>query len=59
MDPVRWMLKAKRWAQKPPSMKQVIFTLAVIAACLALAAVEWFGLWPEWLRVNSLRAGRP
>lgn len=55
MDPLRWMMKAKRWAQNPPSMRQVIFYLAIIAACLAIFALEWFGAWPEWLRVNSLR----
>ena len=47
MDPFRWFLRAKRWAQKPPSEKQVLLVLGVIAACLALyAADRWIGL-PE------------
>jgi len=51
----RWLLKAKRWAQNPPSMRQVIFYGAVIAACLAVGLYEWLFGWPDWLTVNSLR----
>lgn len=54
MNP-RWLLKAKRWAQNPPPMRQVIFYGAIIAACLAIAGVEWIWGWPEWLTVNSPR----
>lgn len=56
MDPIRWMLRAKRWAQHPPPMSRVLLVLGAIAACLALVAVEAMGLWPDWLAVNSLRA---
>ncbi|MGA0538969.1 hypothetical protein [Neotabrizicola sp. VNH66] len=56
MDPIRWLLRAKRWAQHPPSMRQVLLVLGVIAACLLLVAVEAMGLWPDALSVNSLRA---
>lgn len=55
MDPLRWMMKAKRWAQNPPSMRQVVFTFGVIAACLAVAGYERLFGWPDWLTVNSLR----
>ncbi len=55
MDPLRWLMKAKRWAQNPPSMRQVAFTFGIIAACLAVAGYEWLFGWPEWLTVNSLR----
>mgnify|MGYP001019219690 FL=1 len=54
MNP-RWLLKAKRWAQNPPSMRQVIFYGAVIVACLAVGLYEWLFGWPDWLTVNSLR----
>lgn len=54
MNP-RWLLKAKRWAQRPPSMRQVIFYGTIVAACLALAGVEWIWGWPDWLTVNSPR----
>jgi hypothetical protein len=55
MDPLRWLMKAKRWAQNPPSTRQVIFTFGIIAACLAVAGYEWLFGWPDWLTVNSLR----
>jgi hypothetical protein len=52
MDPIRWFLRAKRWAQKPPSEKQVLLVLGVIAACLSLyAADRWIGL-PEWMHLT-------
>jgi hypothetical protein len=54
MNP-RWLLKAKRWAQNPPSARQVIFYLSIVAVCLALGAWEWLFGWPDWLTVNSLR----
>ena len=56
MDPIRWLLHAKRWARHPPPMSRVLLVLGVIAACLALVAVEAMGFWPDWLAVNSLRA---
>lgn len=49
MRELRWMLRAKRWAQNPPSAGRVKFVLGVIAVCLALVAVEkTIGL-PEWM----------
>lgn len=55
MNQMRWLMKAKRWAQNPPSARQVMFYGAIIAACLAIAAVEWIWGWPDWLTVNSPR----
>ena len=55
MDYTRWLMKAKRWAQNPPSTRQVVMTFAVIAICLAIVAVEWFGLWPEGFTVHKMR----
>lgn len=52
-----WLLRAKRWAQNPPSMRQVVFVLAIVAAGLALAGIEWLWGWPEALTVN--RPPRP
>ncbi|SFI85053.1 hypothetical protein [Celeribacter neptunius] len=40
MNELRWMLRAKRWAQNPPSAKRVKFVFAVIAICIGLYAVE-------------------
>ena len=50
-----WLIRAKRWAQNPPSMGRVIFVLAIIGLCLALAAWERFFGWPEALTVNNVR----
>ena len=55
MNP-RWLLKAKRWAQNPPSARQVRFYFGIIAVCLAVFALERVFGWPDWLAVNSLRA---
>ena len=51
----RWLMKAKRWAQNPPSARQVMFYGMIIAICLAMAGFEWLWGWPEWLTVNSTR----
>ena len=59
MDPMHWMLRAKRWAQNPPPLRRVLLVLGVIAACLLLGAFEWLWGWPDWLAVNSLKGLRP
>jgi hypothetical protein len=51
----RLLIRSKRWAERPPSMKQVVFYAGIIAACLAIAGFEWLFGWPAWLTVNSLR----
>ncbi|MBC7156421.1 MAG: hypothetical protein H5U20_02775 [Rhodobacteraceae bacterium] len=48
MNP-RWMIRMARWAHRPPSERRVVLVLAVIAACLVLAGLEWLWGWPEWL----------
>lgn len=51
----RMLLRAKRLAARPPSMRQVLVYGGIIAACLALAGLEWVFGWPDWLTVNSMR----
>ncbi len=51
----RWFLRMARWVQNPPSENKVKFVFAIIAVCLVLAGLEWFGLWPDWMSVNSLK----
>ncbi|WP_342741829.1 hypothetical protein [Thalassovita taeanensis] len=47
-----------KWARHPPSARRVKLLLAVIAACLALYAVErWIG-WPEFLTLTPERGSR-
>ena len=55
MDPIRWLIRAKRWAQNPPSMRQVIFYAAIIAVCLTIAGIEWNWGWPAWLTPDRMR----
>ncbi len=55
MDLLRWLMRAKRWAQHPPSPRRVALVLAVVAASLAIAGIEHYAGWPDWLRVNRLR----
>jgi hypothetical protein len=55
MNQLIWLLRAKRWVQNPPSARRVVLILGVVAACLALAAVEWLVGWPDWLTPDRLR----
>jgi hypothetical protein len=51
VNQLRWLMRAKRWAQNPPSAKRVKFVFAIIAACLALYAVEKTVGLPDWMKV--------
>lgn len=51
-----WLLRMRRWTQRPPSRRAVLGVLAVVAACLLLFALErLMGGWPAALTP----AGRP
>ncbi|KAA9008893.1 hypothetical protein [Histidinibacterium aquaticum] len=61
MHYMRWLWRAKRWAQNPPSTRQVVLILSLVAGLCALAAVErWVG-WPDWATLDpaSPRTLRP
>ena len=47
-----FLLRMARWARHPPSMRRVILVAGVIGLCLALAGIEWLGVWPDWLAVT-------
>ncbi|MCX7288223.1 MAG: hypothetical protein NTW20_11895 [Rhodobacterales bacterium] len=53
-----WLMRATRWVRNPPSASRVMLVFGVIAACLALAGIEWVFGWPDWLTVNRL-SGKP
>lgn len=56
MREVRWLMRAKRWAQNPPSESRVKLFFAVLAICLLIAGIEhWVG-WPDWATLDA--AGR-
>lgn len=49
-----WLLRAKRWAQNPPSMKRVLLGLAVIAVCVLLVVLERYGVLPDWFQAERV-----
>jgi len=49
----RWLIKMYHWARNPPSPMMVKIVLGVIAACIALFAVEYFWGWPEALTLQG------
>jgi hypothetical protein len=57
MNP-RWLLRAKRWAQNPPSPAKIKFIAAIIVLCLILFGVEQLFGWPDWLTPTDLRRMR-
>ena len=55
MNLQHWLVKAKRWAQNPPSEGRVKLVLGVVALCLVLVGIEYFIGWPDWMTVDGLR----
>jgi hypothetical protein len=55
MNYLNWLLRAKRWAQNPPSEDRVKLVFGVIAICFMIVAYEWAFGWPEWLAVDNLK----
>ena len=48
MREIRLLLRAKRFAQRPPSLSRVYLFFGVLAVALGIFAVErWVG-WPDW-----------
>ncbi len=51
----RWLLRAKRWAQNPPSLARIKFIATILAICILLYGIEQIWGWPAWLTPNDLR----
>ncbi|TKW68268.1 MAG: hypothetical protein DI616_03990 [Paracoccus denitrificans] len=58
MNNMTWLIRASRWARKPPSMKMVKLVFAILAAGLILLALEKLGWWPEWATMEKDRGPR-
>ena len=57
---IRWLLRAKRLAQNPPSWRKVKFVFYILAFCVLLFVIERYVGWPDWLTTNNLgRRGTP
>ncbi|MDP5327001.1 MAG: hypothetical protein NWS99_04030 [Paracoccaceae bacterium] len=52
MNYLMWLMRAKRWAHRPPSMRRVLMVAGVVALSLTLAGIEHFWGWPDALSVN-------
>lgn len=50
---IRWLLRAKRLAQNPPSWKRVKFVAMVVLACVALLIYERIFGWPDALTLET------
>lgn len=53
-----WLARMSQWVRNPPSPQRVKLFLAILAACIALWAIEQMFGWPEALTPNHTR-GRP
>ncbi|WP_378943813.1 hypothetical protein [Paracoccus sp. R86501] len=58
MNNMIWLMRATKWARKPPSAKMVKLVFAIIAAGLAMLLLEKLGMWPEWATLDQRRGMR-
>ncbi len=52
---IRWLLRAKRWAQNPPSVSRMKFVFGIIVLCLLLVVIEKLFGWPDALTLSRTR----
>lgn len=52
MNNMIWLIRAAKWARRPPSAKMVKLVFAIIGAGLILLALERLGLWPDWATLD-------
>ncbi|MDO5647390.1 hypothetical protein [Paracoccus sp. (in: a-proteobacteria)] len=55
MNNMIWLLRAVRWARRPPSERMVLMVFGIIAVGLAIAGLQWLGWWPEWATLDHGR----
>lgn len=58
MNNMIWLLRAAKWARRPPSARMVKLVLGIVVAGLALVALEKMGFWPEWATMDLGRKPR-
>lgn len=47
-----WLFRMARWIRHPPSERQVMIGLAVLAGALVIAGLEWMGWLPDWFALD-------
>ena len=55
MNNMNWLIRAARWAHRPPGMKRVLLVFGIVAAGLLLVGLEKLDLWPEWAQMERQR----
>jgi hypothetical protein len=55
---IRWLLRAKRMAARPPSEAKFWLVVGIIVFCALLWGIEQFFGWPDWLTPNDMRRMR-
>ena len=55
MNNLIWLIRASRWARRPPSARRVAIVAAVIALSLLILGIEHLGWWPDWARMERPR----
>lgn len=58
MNNMIWLMRAAKWVRNPPSPKMVKLVFAIIAAGLAMLAMEKLGMWPDWATMEHGRGTR-
>ncbi|MDO5621290.1 MAG: hypothetical protein Q4G24_07455 [Paracoccus sp. (in: a-proteobacteria)] len=48
MNNLTWLIRAAKWAHRPPSARMVKLVFGIIAAGLLMLAIEKLGFWPDW-----------
>lgn len=50
-----WLMRASRWARRPPGARRVVLVLAVIAFAVLIVMLDRGGAWPDWARMERMR----
>ncbi|PRY80578.1 hypothetical protein CLV80_101433 [Yoonia maritima] len=56
---IRFLLRAKRMAARPPSEAMFKMVVGIVLLCAILYGIERFIGWPEWLTPNEIKRVRP
>ncbi len=48
----RWLMRAAMWVRNPPSPQRVKLFAGLVALCILIGLVEYFGYWPDWATLD-------